>query len=446
MNTWSEANFLERLMPPAELKSSAKKDPCPEDELLVAFSENRLGGFVWDAVAEHLTRCTDCSELQHRLLKFSSVAVDTDKAEWGNAEKRLENWMDAFLQSHAPEVLAGELSRPAVLIPRSEPARNLGNWRPRWAWSAVAGLAVVAGAVLVLQFGLARQRGGQQVAMQAPAKVTPQVAPQSLPAAGAGAIPPESVSTVDAAKTESAVNLAGRQSKPSGRSGSAAGISSYTPAAHKAVSNRDGGKLVAARPADGGSPSANAAASPADAALSTATRAASQLASAVGAAISSASGESPAAGDGSQPVAASRSSTTATHAALPASISLLDSVPIRIRLTSGSIPADGSFEFRGNLLEPAIPVIGIVLDRATEIRGVGTVRDGEISVVIKEVIVRGVRYPLKAGSGAAKARRVNSGDALEVSFDEGSVYEKVTRANGAPATGSVATVAGDGRL
>ena len=91
-------------------------------------------------------------------------------------------------------------------------------------------------------------------------------------------------------------------------------------------------------------------------------------------------------------------------------------------------------------------MIGIVLDRATEIRGVGTVRDGEISVVIKEVIVRGVRYPLKAGSGAAKARRVNSGDALEVSFDEGSVYEKVTRANGAPATGSVATVAGDGRL
>ena len=175
MNTWSEANFLERLMPPAELKSSAKKDPCPEDELLVAFSENRLGGFVWDAVAEHLTRCTDCSELQHRLLKFSSVAVDTDKAEWGNAEKRLENWMDAFLQSHAPEVLAGELSRPAVLIPRSEPARNLGNWRPRWAWSAVAGLAAVAGAVLVLEFGsgaAARRQAGCFASAQA--KVTPQ--------------------------------------------------------------------------------------------------------------------------------------------------------------------------------------------------------------------------------------------------------------------------------
>ena len=193
-------------MSPAELKSSAKKDPCPEDELLVAFSENRLGGFVWDAVAEHLTRCSDCSELQHRLLKFSSVAVDTDKAEWGNAEKRLENWMDAFLQSHAPEALGGELSRPAVLIPRSEPTRNPGNWRPRWAWSAVAGLAAVAAAVLVLEFGLARQRGNKQVALQPAgaesADGTQQIASQPSAPAAARAIPAQSVSAENTTKSE----------------------------------------------------------------------------------------------------------------------------------------------------------------------------------------------------------------------------------------------------
>ena len=51
-------------------------------------------------------------------------------------------------------------------------------------------------------------------------------------------------------------------------------------------------------------------------------------------------------------------------------------------------------------------------------------------MVINDVIIRGVHYPLKAGSGAAKAVRVGSGDAMQVSFGQGSVYEKVSRASG----------------
>lgn len=113
---------------------------------------------------------------------------------------------------------------------------------------------------------------------------------------------------------------------------------------------------------------------------------------------------------------------------------------------SGSIPSDGSFEFRGTLLEPAIPAIGMVLGRDTEIRGRGTVQNGEISVVINDVIIRGVHYPLKAGSGAAKAVRVGSGDAMQVSFDRDSVYEKVSRASSAPAAGGITTATDDGRF
>ena len=126
------------------------------------------------------------------------------------------------------------------------------------------------------------------------------------------------------------------------------------------MTNHDGAKLASARQ-ERRQRKGSLRRNPADAALSTATHAASQLASAVGAAITSASGDAQAGQGNSGSLRLRGLSATATRAALPASISLLESTPIRIQLTSGSIPSDGSFEFRGTLLEPAIPVIGTVL-------------------------------------------------------------------------------------
>lgn len=447
MNTWSEANFLERLMPPAELKSSAKKDPCPEDELLVAFSENRLGGFVWDAVAEHLTRCSECSELQHRLLKFSSASVATEQADWGQAEKRLENWMDAFLQSHAADAVVSERVKPALAIAGGEPVMNAPSWKFRWAWSAVAGLAAVACAAVVLEFVPALlHRGEPPVAMQKPTSAAPLVAAQSEPPAERATSSSESGPAQSAAKIAAPATPAGNQGEALESTRSEARAHSSAPAAHRETADRDGAKLASERVSDAPPATESSPVNPADQAIGTATRAASQLASAVGAAIDSASGDARTSHGSARTVANSGARSAATRSALPASISLLESTPIRVQLTSGSIPSDGSFEFQGTLLDPAIPVIGLVLGRDKAIRGVGTVQNGEISVVIKEVIIRGVRYPLKEGSGAGTAHRVDSGDALQVSFDQGSVYEKVSRANGAPAAASATSAGDDGRF
>lgn len=446
MNTWSEANFLERLMPPTQLTSGAKKDPCPEDELLVAFSENRLGGFVWDAVAEHLTRCGECAELQQRLLKFSSASTATDQAEWGQAEKRLENWMDAFLQTNARDLSAGDAARPAVVITSREPKRNAAGRNFRWAWSAVAGLAAVACAAVIVEFGPAvLHRGEPQVAVQNPAPAVPQAAPPSVPSAESPATAPASVTSENTAKTGAETAAAASPGLPSRKLDSGAKVSSTAPVARREITNRDGARLASTQQ-DTSAAVDEKPADPADTALHTARRAASQLASAVGAAIDSAAGETQPSRDGSRRGANSGTRSAAKRTALPASISLLESTPIRIQLTSGSIPANGGFEFRGTLLEPAIPVLGAVLGRDTEIRGAGTVQNGEISVVINEVIIRGAHYPLKAGSGAAKAVRVGSSDAMQVSFDQGSVYEKVSRASSAPAGGSITTATDDGHL
>jgi hypothetical protein len=312
-----------------------------------------------------------------------------------------------------------------------EPVKSAPSWKFRWAWSAVAGLAAVACAVIFLELVPALlHRGEQQVASQGSTVTTPQVAVQSAPTVAPVTNSAESHAAESAAKTGSAIPVATVANTPSQRIDSTARLSSNTPAARQAPALQEG------------SPKRT----PADAALSTATHAASQLASAVGAVITSAAGDAQTSQGGSRSVPASRSSSTATRAALPASISLLESTPIRIQLTSGNIPSDGSFEFRGTLLEPAIPVIGIVVGRDTEIRGVGTVQNGEISVVIRDVVIRGVHYPLRAGSGAAKAVRLGSGDAMQVSFDQGSVYEKVSRANGAPGAGSVVSAGDEGRF
>jgi hypothetical protein len=305
-------------------------------------------------------------------------------------------------------------------------------------------LAAVACAVVAFEFVPALRRGEQQIATPSATAATPQIAPQSTPPAEAVASPTEIHSAESTAKTEPAATLAAHPSGPSQRIDSTVRLSSNTSAARREVANRDGTKLASAQqesPTEDRNPPAD----PADAALHTATRAASQLASAVGAAISSASGETQPSHDSSRPAPASGARSAAAHAALPASISLLDSTPIRIQLTSGNIPSEGSFEFRGMLLEPAIPVIGMALGRDAEIRGVGTVQNGEISVVINDVIIRGVHYPLKAGSGAAKAVRLGPGDAMQVSFDQDSVYEKVSRASSTPAAGSITSGTDDGR-
>ena len=103
-----------------------------------------------------------------------------------------------------------------------------------------------------------------------------------------------------------------------------------------------------------------------------------------------------------------------------------------IRVNSIRRQADGSFSFRGTLLQPIILADSVSLDQGTELVGWGIVNGGHVIVSVTEFTVRGENYGLRsAGSanqkpGSGPAVELNPGKLLEMWFASASVYEKKT--------------------
>jgi hypothetical protein len=150
MNTWSEANFLERLMSPLLPKDDVKKRSCPDSGLLAAFSENRAGGFVSEAVEVHLRQCSDCAEVHRRLVNFGMADASMSAAEWKNTEKRLDNWMSSVLALQSSQAAVGV--SPVASAPSMAPSWRIASWKTQWVLSAVAGLALVVASIFFWEF------------------------------------------------------------------------------------------------------------------------------------------------------------------------------------------------------------------------------------------------------------------------------------------------------
>jgi hypothetical protein len=93
---------------------------------------------------------------------------------------------------------------------------------------------------------------------------------------------------------------------------------------------------------------------------------------------------------------------------------------------------DGSFSFRGTLLQPIILADSGSLEQGTELVGWGTVNAGHVIVSVTEFTVRGENYGLRSAgstnkkSGSGPAVELNPGKLLEMWFASASVYEKKT--------------------
>ena len=107
-------------------------------------------------------------------------------------------------------------------------------------------------------------------------------------------------------------------------------------------------------------------------------------------------------------------------------------VQLWIRVNSIRRQPDGSFSFRGTLLQPIVLADSVSLDQSTELVGWGTVNGGHVVVSVTEFTVRGENYGLRsAGSankkpGSGPAVELNPGKLLEMWFASASVYEKKT--------------------
>jgi hypothetical protein len=129
---------------------------------------------------------------------------------------------------------------------------------------------------------------------------------------------------------------------------------------------------------------------------------------------------------GSQP----KPSVTTQTADRPLLLQFKAGIQLWIRVNSIRRQPDGSFSFRGALLQPITLTDSVSLDQSTEL--VGTVNGGHTMVSVTEFTVRGENYGLRsAGSankklGSGPAVELIPGKLLEMWFASVSVYEKKT--------------------
>jgi hypothetical protein len=424
MNRWSEANFLERLMSPSSRQNIDKKNPCPDSELLTAFSENRVDGFVLGAVAAHLIQCPDCAELHHRLLNLTKADLQADAPEWPNAEKRFDNWMNAYLRDHPSAVESGTQSKQLITAADPGTVWSFRSWRIGWAVGVVAALALVAASIFFLNRSLPSHSQPEVVAQTAPSSIT--LAP--TPSTQGTAEPPleNSLKTgTPAPEKETPPNIHNSATKPKSHAVPTGVASSSQNAARRKESlkpSRDALNSPAVPPE---TPETESAAEPS--VLAEPPAGATATASAPSDSSSNAILSSKASVNASKGFVAVAKSTTPPASGLPALISLEYSTSMWIQLSSDAPTADGTFPFRGTLLKPVDLPAGVPFDSETRVDGLGAVNDGRISLSIRGFFFRGTRYKLKTGSGVARVEPFNGGKTLEIWIDEDSAYERVPR-------------------
>jgi hypothetical protein len=105
-------------------------------------------------------------------------------------------------------------------------------------------------------------------------------------------------------------------------------------------------------------------------------------------------------------------------------------VQLWIQVNSIRRQPDGSFGFRGTLLQPIILADSVSLDQGAELVGWGTVNGGHVIVSVTEFTVRGENYGLRSAGrannkpGSGPAVELNPGKLLEMWFASESVYAK----------------------
>ena len=92
-----------------------------------------------------------------------------------------------------------------------------------------------------------------------------------------------------------------------------------------------------------------------------------------------------------------------------------------IRVTAFNRKPDGSFIFRGTLLQPVELANANQLDQGTELAGSGTVNDGHVTVLVNAFTVGGASYALVQRNASGSNKR--SGTGLAVELDPGKLLE-----------------------
>jgi len=92
-----------------------------------------------------------------------------------------------------------------------------------------------------------------------------------------------------------------------------------------------------------------------------------------------------------------------------------------IRVTAINRKPDGSFTFRGTLLQPVALANTNQLDQGTELAGSGTVNNGHVTVLVTGFTIGGANYALLQNDTSGSKKRPGTG--LAVELDPGKLLE-----------------------
>ncbi|MGA9055017.1 MAG: hypothetical protein WB763_00745 [Terriglobia bacterium] len=129
-----------------------------------------------------------------------------------------------------------------------------------------------------------------------------------------------------------------------------------------------------------------------------------------------------------------RNGASAAAIGHPATLRLDPAGRLLIVLSSISPKPDGSFQFHGTLLLPFAQPGSAPLDRGAEVIGAGTTSQGQTSLAVTDLVIQGVRYTLKDGSGVMNAQTPGAGGGVHLDRSQVlemwptaiAVYEKVS--------------------
>ncbi len=412
MSSWNEDNFLEKLTPRLRQEPGTGQNPCPDAATICAVMDDEVGGWLHDLFSQHVAQCSACSDLYGRLRNFESGDSPVREAEWRRVQQRLDIWFDNSFGTNAGYQQTME---PPCFTALQGFSRGWFSALP-WALGAVTAMALIAGVFLTgrgpsappqaqiagrarapqmqpanpkpAEAVVERPNGEKAAATQAKAR------PKHVAPPGGSGPPPE---TAGSGTPTEAAELSGPSIPP---------LSPSAPTSNNRADqsgNRNGRVVFGTGPW----PNAETAAS----------RPPSPVVKAPSVARAGLAPRPPA------DAAASPRETPAPQAppVQPVPIPLEAGARLWIRLSSTDRQPDGSFSFRGSLLLPVTEAGTTLLDRGTEVQGSGRTDQGRTSLVVKEFVLKGVRYVLQDGGSVGSEKSPGSGGA--VSFEGGQVFE-----------------------
>jgi hypothetical protein len=452
-------------------------DSCPDAETICSVIDGEASRTLIEAVAAHAARCPQCAQFEQRLRRFDRTVPFKYESEWGETEKRLDNWVEGFLASGT--VVAGGAAKeraPGFIRYWKHITNPLHSVGFQFALGATTALVLVVGVFVLTRVvtrnpvetatrtTVSQERSVDFISSQKASKkndTAPETREESVhvplqPKQPASAAPDSRTSTGSGAPNEqvSASTVANSpveeshaipsaeavtpppssagiheepprgQLEPPSPTGAAIALGPASPAgqgkgpvqAARSISPRptNGGVnvTIAAR---GGGIAGNASSQPTGGGEITGTNSAGgpgRIRSLSQARSTTTPG---------QPSSQVAASSAKSGWVPPASVQLEAGTRVWITVKSVTSGVSGDFEFWGTVLLPVEHANSVLLERDTEVYGVGNKRNSRTSLRLIELIIRGKRYGLKAQTNAMNADAPGSGGAVE--FSAGHVFE-----------------------